>query len=471
MAAVLTFVGALLAGSVGSAQPLEPSVDEGESGVSGTVSVGLGAERIAEDWYLVTSPALLLTIPDVTLARDSAFFGGDVSESLRLLVQAPLRFRVKDNPPRDDDGAFRRQDWDEAAEFLRIVRWIEYGHPYGGVYWRAGELANVRIGHRTIVDNYINSLELDHHQWGLHGSLNSVYGGVELLLDNFADPDVMGLRVYARPWAFVDQASYWNRLAVGMSFIGDQNAPLDLLTTADGTAYARDRGDFVVERSSATGLLGWDVELNVVDEERVTVTPYTDANTHLSLGSGWHLGSFFGFKLTDAVVLDMRAEYRLAGRHYLPGYIGTLYEIERSTYLPIDNDPARSPKLKWLQFEAEALRHGYYAELGFNFGNKVFLSAGWEDLTGANNNAAWAQLRLPALSIVQVGAHFANTRFEGASGLFDLDNAFAAAEIRFMVQPWLFVEGQLRRRWQLDDAGQYEPVDDYAFGAGVSFGF
>ncbi len=447
----------------------EPQPDSHQ--VSANLGSRIGAARLDEDWYMVITPSLHLQVDGVAMTRDSPLFDEPQVHPLRFLFEAPLFIRVGDVRPTDDQPAFRREYWDELSEYARIVRWVEYGSPYDGIYLRGGELSNVRIGHRTIVDSYDNALDGEHFQWGVHHNLNTRYGGLETFVDNVTDPDAMALRVYLRPWAFIDPQSSLRRLAAGFTLAGDQNAPRTL--RVDGSdGYARtQQGDPIVEQSQATGALGWDVEYQLVASDRVSMTPYMDANTHFAAGTGWHVGSFFGFGLTDTIVLDMRAEYRMLGRQYQPAYIGRIYEIERVSFLPLAGQDLAVPKLEFMLAQPEQRRNGYYAELGFNFADLVYVSAGWEDQTGANNNAAWAQLRVPALSIVQFGAYYVNTRFEGSAGLFDLDNALAVAEARVSPLPWLYLDAQIRRRWEIDNAGEYTPVNDWSVGAGVSFGF
>lgn len=388
------------------------------------------------------------------------------------MLEVPLLVRVADKPPTDDEPRLRTERWDEASEYLRVVRWAEFGAPYHPVYVRVGELPDVRIGHRSIVDAYDNSLDADHFQWGVHGAVNTVYGGTEALIDEVADPDVMALRLYVRPLAFGSDPGAGRRLAVGVTLAGDQAAPTALRLDESGTRYASNsRGDLQIEATRATGLLGWDVEYALAQGSVGSVTPYADVVTHLAHGTGFHVGAFFGLRPIDALVIDARAEYRALGGGYLPAYIGRLYEVERRTYLPVSAGTLRVPKLTFASTQPASLRHGYAAEVGLNILQKVTIAAGWEDMTGPNNNSAWAQLRLPPIWRVQAGATYVNTRFHRTPGLFDLSNALAAAELRFMLLDWLYIDGALRRRWEVDASGDYVPVDDWWAGAGVSFGF
>ena len=67
-----------------------------------------------------------------------------------------------------------------------------------------------------------------------------------------------------------------------------------------------------------------------------------------------------------------------------------------------------------------------------------------------------------------------DVRFFAHEGV-DPENALATAEARVLITPWLYVEGQANRRWALTEQGSargdYTPVDDFALGAGVTFGF
>lgn len=454
------------------AQPAVASMPAATSEDGGRVSATLSATKLGEDWYLRLGLGLTWTFSDLTIARQGDWFERDQTWPLRLRFHVPLAFRVADRAPTDNGGAFRTRDWDEPAEYLRILRSVEYGAPYGGVWIRSGELANIRIGHRTIVDNYQNVLDVNRFRWGVAGSLNTLRGGAELLLDDVTRPQLMAARGWVRPVAFTHPGSWWRRLAAGVTIAGDIDAPAQLTTLEDGRYVVDDRGAFDVERADVTGILGLDVELAVVQEERWTLTPYSDANFHLGRGTGWHLGTFAGVRVTPTIGLDARLEYRLLGAGYLPAYFGPLYEVERYAYRPLPGLPTRLPKLQWLRSGAEdRLRPGVAAELGLNVGNLFRLELALQDERGPDNTSVWIYASVPALQVVQFGAWYANTRFDGLDQMFDLDEALATLEARVMLTSWLFLTGQVNRRWLLDSDGAYAPVDDFAVGAGASFGF
>jgi hypothetical protein len=472
-AALLTVCLCLLqGGGIASAQA-QPTVPEPVADPldAYSFSLGLTGAKIGEDWFVRTTLGSSLRFEGLTLARQGNLFDEDQSHDLRLLVQVPLTFRIVDRDPETGE-VLRTEEWDEAAEYMRVLRVIEYGRPYDGIYFRGGELANVRMGHRTIVDNYLNTLDVDHLQWGLHHNLNTIYGGYEVLLDNVPAPELMGTRVYVRPWSFVDRNAWMRRLAVGMSLFGDIAAPTALAIREDGRYAQNSDGNFIIEGDQATGILGFDVELAAVESDLFSMTPYTDANVHLGRGAGWHLGSFFALQPLDALVVDARSEFRVLGQNYLPTYFNTLYEVERVSYRAPGESPTRIPKLQWLRTGQEArVREGYLTEIGLNFGQVLRVAGAWENYRGPDNSTAWLYVSVPALRVVQFAAYYANTRFQGARGLFDMQNALAMVEARVMVTKFMYVQGQLNRRWRLDGDGDYRPVDDFHFGVGASFGF
>jgi hypothetical protein len=454
---------------VAHAQPTAPAASDPLD--DRAISLALGAAKIGDDWFARLTLAMVLRFRDVTLAPGGALFDEPQQHDLRLLLSVPLAWMVYDGGVETEDR-FRRQEWDEVSEYLRVLRIIEYGTPYDGLYFRLGELSNVRIGHRTIVDNYINTLDVDRFQWGIHHNLNSRYGGYEFLLDNVGDPELMGTRAYVRPVAFTNPESWWTRLATGVSVFGDVHAPTALTIQPDGRYVLDDKGSFIVDERRGTAIVGLDVELAAVQTDVVSVTPYSDANIHLGNGSGWHIGSFLGIQASESIVLDARSEFRVLGRGYLPTYFGTLYEVERFAYRAPGESPVQVPKLQWLRLgQEDRIREGYLAEAGINVGQWLRLAAAWENYRGPDNSTAWFYATVPASRYVQFGAYYANTRFQGARELFRAENALAMLETRVMLQDWLYVTGQVNRRWKLDPDGQYAPVDDFAVGVGASFGF
>ena len=417
------------------------------------LDVGVGFSQIAEDSFIDTNLGF-------TFGLGKFSFG--------LLV--PLRIRVIDDPP-ENDSAIREQDWDEASDYMRVLRFVQYGSRQDTFFARAGELSGVVLGHGTIVSGYNNVVDVNHFQWGLTGAVNLNIGGSEVLLDNLIDPDIMGLRLYVRPWQFIDPESYWTNLAFGVSLIGDIDAPQSLQLATDGTFVVDDEHNLVVAESEGTGVLGFDVELQAFTNDLVSLTPYTDVNVHLGHGTGLYIGNLANFSFTDAVALNTRLEFRVLGEGHYPTYFDDLYELERLLFRPLDPTGQRRPKLQVLDLDPPDSRLGWYGEGTLGILGMVFVTAGYEDYQGDDNSSFFARLALSNLGPVTLGAYYVNQNFDGVGEFFDLDNALLVSEVRVGVWGPLYVIGQFSRRFSAQEDGTYEPVDDWGVGVGASFSF
>jgi len=426
---------------------------EGSDDLSMGLDVGLGYSRLDEDSFLETSLAFTLGFGDFHLG-----------------LWAPLRFRIVDEDPQDD-GVIRSLDWDEPGDYMRILRFVQYGSPSDTVYVRAGELSNVSIGHGTIVAGYNNVVDLNHFQWGVHSAFNFSPGGGELLLDNLVNPDLMGLRAYVRPWHFIDPESYAYNLAFGASLIGDIDAPLTLTTLSNGEYFVDEERNFEVAEEDGTLIVGVDAELQAFTNDYVSVTPYTDVNMHIDHGTGLHIGNLTNFTFSEAVSLNTRLELRIMGEGYEPTYFDQLYEVERFLYRALDVTNQRRPKLAVLGFDPPESRIGWYGEGTLSLFSVFFLTMGYEDYQGPDNTSFFARLALPELGPVSLGAYYVNQNFDGAEEMFKLDNALVVTEARVTFFAPFYAIAQFSRRFSANADGTYEPVDDWGVGVGASFSF
>jgi hypothetical protein len=460
LTAILTFL-PLLAGPAWGQEvesPPTPGVGdltEPPDSLQSTVDIGIGFSKVGEDYYIDTAVGFSFGIGD--------FEAG-------LLV--PLRFLIIDEPPEDAD-LIRSADWDETSDYMRVIRYLQYGNRHDTFYIRAGELNGVVIGHGTIVNGYNNNVDINHFQWGINTAVNMRHGGVEAMMDNLVSPEVIGMRGYLRPWEFFDPESWWTRLAFGISVVGDVDAPSSLILTETGEYVFDSEENLAVAEREGTGILGIDLELQVYTDDLVSITPYTDVNFHLGEGTGLHIGNLANFTLSELVALNTLLELRVLGAGYLPDYFDGLYEVERFLFLPVPGDfpTQRRPKLQWLGLVEPDAVIGWYGEGTLGVLSTFYLTLGYEDYEGDDNSAFFARLSLPQVGPVTVGAYYVNQSFDGIGELFDLENALFVSEARFDISSPLYGIVQYSRRFSATSSGEYEPVDDFAVGLGLSFGF
>lgn len=220
--------------------------------------------------------------------------GGDCKTNLTLGLNIPLRLRTIDREP-SDTGTLRQEDWDEPGDYLRVLRFVEYGAPQERLHLRMGELGGAVLGHGTVMNRYFNVLDVDHNQFGVHVNVNERLGGAQVIVDHLLDPEVMAVRGYVRPWALLAPGSWMERYAVGASLALDIDAPLafervNVLEDPRAPYVVDGQRNLKPSRAEVTGVFSVDQELLLVDEAEVDFAPFLDLNFHLDGDPGLHLG-------------------------------------------------------------------------------------------------------------------------------------------------------------------------------------
>lgn len=425
---------------------------------SGAVGASVGFGQMGEDWFLKTQ-----------LSTELSF--GKLGIGLRV----PLNIRVKDEDPQAGDdigGIIRKEDWDEPVEYLRVIRYVRWGHKGDPVYVRVGELA-ARIGHGTIMDRYMNNLDLNTFRLGVQLDVSTQWGGVETVAADvarqFGDSDnatkVAGGRIYVRPYAFLDPEGALNIFAVGTSLVLDTNAPLTFETDASG--------DLKVKDTTTAGVYGFDFDVAALRSPVMDITPYTDLNFLTDAdGWGWHAGINFLAKF-PVVKIPFRVEYRRFFDGYRPVYFGNFYEAERFAYGDHDNDKdvdVGGTKAQVLRQLSDGL-NGYYADAFFDFVGLFRLGGVYEDYEGMDPNLA-ILLDVPALEVVQFRGYYSRMRIEGTDDIFVLDErSLLIAEGRYLVVPMVYLVGRWTRTWARDDKGETGSITTWDAGLELSLAF
>ncbi|NOZ88215.1 MAG: hypothetical protein GXP49_18540 [Deltaproteobacteria bacterium] len=417
-------------------------------------------------------------------------------------IQAPLNLIVYDRDPKEDlvGGVLRKRDWDEASDYLKILRYFRFGHKGGLVYLLAGDLRDAYIGHGTIVGHYYNNPYIDHFRLGLQLDVNTDYGGIETIFSRLSDseaPGVAGGRIHIKPFSFWDKDSYLNNFAIGFSYIGDFKAPYQLkdvkcnkintdigcnkagdLTPnmeGDGLWDQDDEGNLVVQKHQRITIFGFDLEFKVLNLPILSITPYFDIVKIIGYDYGVHLGVLNQFRLPFDIGLTAKVEYRYLGKRYLPTYFDAAYEGYRYLFpYETNNGQSAEPKLKALEDGVVGdARHGYYGELAFNIGNLFKVGGIWEDYQGKYNSNLTLTIEVPALKVVQFYALYYKRNFEGATEIFTLDDkSMLLASLRVPLYSILYLQATYRAMWEYDqEQGEYSKVDDWSFGVGISYTF
>ena len=340
-----------------------------------------------------------------------------------------------------EDG-FRGEDWDELSEQVGVIRyataaWSD-GEEEGGTALSAavGELGAVSLGHGSIVGGYSSGLHVDHGHLGAQGRMRSGPVAGELVVDDLVAPRIGGARVAAE----IAEA-----VAVGATVAGDRVAPATdgeraavAAVAVDGELRTRSEGD------AARGAL------------------FADAVGIAGLAAGLHAGASGDALVGDGVRLGARAELRAGSRHYVPGWVGPLYEIERRLMTAADGAMTAG--------QLEVARAGGLAGIG---------AAG--ALTASATGIASGEIAVAArrgIADVVTARLLAPFHDHFQAGLWSaaalagshIDALALAAEARLELPNRLFLRADAARLVRDDDMGLVRPVWLVQLALGASVG-
>ena len=451
------------------------------------LGVGFGLSEMDGYRYLAVTP-------DFNLVR-----GG-----MALGVGFPLRFEIEDLLSAGEQSSYsiRSQDWDEVSDFLRPLRYFTWGRKEDNFYIDINRVHASTIGHGQLLRNYIPNLDIDEDRLFLSVDAYGDYGGFEFLAGALPIPNEIGVLGFIKPLSFFSTDKQLQSLSLGLSYVGDLDAPAQLetvqqsivhsTTEEEGVRYAvNDQGNFLWSSNAVHGV-GVDGEFKVYKEGPLDIKVYADyshlflpAYTPLNLAAvsdgGWTLGTLFRIskgarlgskpkalfkgmideKIQASIMANHAFRIRLEGKtfgpHFLPSYFNSTYPIQRLQMgLSGTAATARLPtKLAYLAQEDDlSQRVGGYLELSYRWLDNLGLTAIYEDAfsTGTQDTvAAGRQVVLHAeshtTSWAQVYLTYHYFSFESISNIlkFETDNELLFAGTRFEILPFLFVNAMAQR--------------------------
>ncbi len=416
-------------------------------------------------------------------------------------LQGPFNIRLMDLDPKDGENGvkFRQKDWDEPSDFGKVIRFFDFHRKVEDISINAryGVLDGITFGHRTIMSNYDNVMDMDHYQGGLTFDFASNFFGISLMLDNFLKPEIAGGRLHINPGYIAEsEKKVAQSFQLGFTYVSDFRAPLSLKTNTDGSFDLDSLDFFQAEEMSVANVFGMDWEVTLADTEKFFFKPYMDFNTLLKVdyGNGLHTGAEIKILMSSemGIWLLLTAEYRLINRGYLPSYFDPFYEIQRYQYFTADsviNDEKPLPKLGWLNDSSNITRdswsHGAYGQFGLDFSNKFRIIAEIDDIKGRNNSNLTIKLVTPDPdSPFRMLAYYSKRNMEKADDFFFRDddgelsfenaaiwkNALMGFQLRINLGKAFYLHGHYDRIWQATENG-YEEIDNFGGGFGLNFEF
>lgn len=253
---------------------------------------------------------------DAVIGADAFFDFGH--RGFRLTLGAPLRFVPA--------SGLRREDWDERTDYGRVVREVSLSQPDHGVHLRVAPLTGFHLGVGHLVSLFYSTLDVDHWRTGFEGVWQSTAGGLGLFVDSVLDPEVLGGRLYVRPFSFLQPDGLFGRFEFGGTMVGDIQAPSEYVLdrgkrTLDNTGLPR------VARKTVSAV-GFDARWPILRVSEAEVVPYF-AMAQAAEGSGWHAGLALHLRPGRKVQFGLQAEFRRLGSGYIAAYFDSLYMVDR----------------------------------------------------------------------------------------------------------------------------------------------
>ncbi len=357
-------------------------------------------------------------VADAPVVRTDAWAGVAVGD-FALALQAPLRWTVTDG-----ESTLRARDWDERADFGRVLRFARHGDTLS-----VGVMGDMTLGHGTIVRRYHNGVDDDHHRVGVRLAHDFGGFGGEAFADQILDAPVFGGHGWWRLGAG------WT---VGATFAGDVAAPETVRPVLDDRARLEGTSRFVPT---------YGVDAGYALAERWML--YADVNRVDDSAPGVHLG-VEGEWLTGAWRPGLRAEAMYVGAGYDWAYFDTGYLIDR--WLPKAPRVADLPAT-WGGRGAISVTYAEALAVGAEYGDA---GDGRAELTG------W--LRVPTRDL-EVSAFGRNRYRQRRAELFDPSESLAALAARAHVGGPLWGTLTVARGWRAAaDEGEaaYRPFTEAA---------
>ena len=351
-------------------------------------------------------------------------------DALAVGLHAPLRLDL-------ELGELRERDWDEAADFGRLLRFLRYDE-----HLRVGGLADLSLGYGTIVRRYHNGVDDDHYRLGAHAQ----YASDGWAFNAFTD-QLLGTPVAAARLAF-DLNPIWT---LGATLGADFAAPISIDGTLDKTGGLRGE-------TQVLAAYGVDAGWHVLRSRARSLTLYGTLDGLEVADLGAHLGARGEYRDGPwQYRLQLEGGYSAAG--FEPGWFDEGYLIDRWR-----------GKAVWREeFEAAATGR-IVAELEYQKALRIGMEYSDASEGGRSGLAAW--VRVPTKSL-DVATYYRVRYPTQRAGVLDPTEAIAATAWSLHLDDWWWARLTLARMWRtagLDGAARVRPFTEASLTIAVRIG-
>lgn len=392
-------------------------------GTSGMVSGGMGVTWIdGQPYYLIN------------LMPELAFGNWGVGLDLNLHISSK-------------DQKIRKEDFDETYDYLRIIRYIRYGHKGDELYARIGSLDYARLGHGSILYNYKNSPSIDNRRIGAALDIDYDKWGFESVYGDIAAAGVIGARGYIRPLRFTagKMIPVINSLELGATFASDVRGDAGDTTFNWGTPYVGSGPVFLGKQNSGSlSIIGFDLGLPLLRFPWINMTAYYDYSKILNYGSGMAVGLLTDFSAMGLVNIYTKFERRFAQTdQYIPSYFDAFYELDRYSLALDTNNVVTGFNSKALRLaHIKSPGPGYFGSLVVDVLGTIQAEGSYERLD-LDPNSGILHLGMNTgdkIPVISLSAGYDKKYITSNKDVFTLDNrSILYAEVGYKPYPFMIV--------------------------------
>ncbi len=413
---------------------------------------------------------------------------------VKFAFHLPLRFEVATTNENDEirfeSFGFRKQDYDEPADFAKFIRFVTYGRKEERVYFSINSLRPATIGHGMVVNAYQPNIGINQSMTGLLFDAYNDYAGFQFQANDITfQNQVLGGLAFFKPASLFSDHWFAKGFSIGVEYLADLKAPrciksreygdclrpnsLDVeASVLSADTFFNEQGLPYVETTPVQAV-GLSIETKVAKLDRtVDLKLYGTHHTFTNAGGG--SGSAIGglarlnFGERWIAALRIRGELLMYNDGFLPGYFNSTYEADKYSFRTTAANQALSlTKFQsvfgdpdnGLQRPLDDTRYGIRAEASFGLfkedrtNKKLAGLLSFQDGTGENDTDISIHAEVPFLEIVEVFATYTRTHMKDMMELFQSDfmsapNAMFLAGARVQVLPIFFINASYARRFQ-----------------------
>ena len=318
-----------------------------------------------------------------------------------------------------------REDFDTPRELYNQLSYVRYGRKgqIGVPYIRLGVLDSSRLGYGQVLAYYDNTPQSAiNPKRGLEAGMNLGFAGMELIAGDITRLQVVGARVYGRPFASLGEsrvshiqlgATAATDFAPGAGYNGGALA-------AGALVHSGSVNDVVYARPT---VFGADITVPLLRDDTKEISTYADLAQLKDGGHGGVLAlQLYLPRVRHSSVL-FKAEHRIVGDHYRPSYFDGYYETERFQLGGSSSDALRSVNTRFATtLGAKSWGNAGYGEIRA-ITPRLSMWTFYQRLYG-DSKSGWAHVELDSRTIVpRVAAHvwYDKWSIQDGSDLFHFD--------------------------------------------------